>query len=55
MSVFVDGESLAELERVFAALSEGGQVLMPLDDYGFSKRFAWTTDRFGVSWQLNLP
>jgi predicted 3-demethylubiquinone-9 3-methyltransferase (glyoxalase superfamily) len=28
--------------------------LMPLDDYGFSTRFGWLNDRFGVSWQLNL-
>jgi predicted 3-demethylubiquinone-9 3-methyltransferase (glyoxalase superfamily) len=28
--------------------------LMPLDDNGFSKRFGWINDRFGVSWQLNL-
>ncbi len=54
MSIFVDCESPAELERVFAALSDGGEVLMPLDDYGFSQRFGWTNDRFGVSWQLNL-
>ena len=55
MSIFVDCENPAELERIFAALSEGGQVLMPLDNYGFSRRFGWTNDRFGVSWQLNLP
>ena len=54
-STFVDFDSAAELDRVFAALAEGGQVLMPLGDYGFSKRFGWLSDRFGVSWQLNLP
>ena len=27
---------------------------MPLDNYGFSPRFGWFNDRFGVSWQLNL-
>jgi predicted 3-demethylubiquinone-9 3-methyltransferase (glyoxalase superfamily) len=53
-STFIEFDSVAELERVFAALSEGGQVLMPLDNYGFSKRFGWLNDRFGVSWQLNL-
>ncbi|CAM5407966.1 hypothetical protein MAUB1S_06937 [Mycolicibacterium aubagnense] len=30
-------------------------MLMPLDNYGFSRRFAWLNDRFGVSWQINLP
>ena len=54
-SIFVDVESMAELERLFGILSEDGQVLMPLDNYGFSRRFGWVNDRFGVSWQLNLP
>lgn len=52
-SIFVEFDSAAELERVFGILSEGGQVLMPLDNYGFSQRFGWVNDRFGVSWQLN--
>ena len=40
---------------VFAILSNGGHTLMPLANYGFSRRFGWLNDRFGVSWQLNLP
>jgi predicted 3-demethylubiquinone-9 3-methyltransferase (glyoxalase superfamily) len=55
LSFFVDCTSDEEQRRLFAELSDGGAVMMPLDDYGFSKRFAWVADRFGVSWQLNLP
>ena len=53
-STFVEFDSPEDLERVFAILSEGGEVLMPLDNYGFSQKFGWVNDRFGVSWQLNL-
>jgi predicted 3-demethylubiquinone-9 3-methyltransferase (glyoxalase superfamily) len=53
-SFFVECESEALLEQLFSALSAGGGVLMPPDDYGFSRRFTWVADRFGVSWQLNL-
>jgi predicted 3-demethylubiquinone-9 3-methyltransferase (glyoxalase superfamily) len=55
MSIFVDCENEAELNEAFKHLSEGGKVMMPLDNYGFSKKFGWVSDRFGVSWQLNLP
>ena len=54
ISIFVDCEDEAELDEAFARLSEGGEVLMPLGEYGFSRKFGWTSDRFGVSWQLNL-
>ncbi|GIJ52230.1 VOC family protein [Virgisporangium aliadipatigenens] len=54
MSLFVECADEAEHDRLWAALSEGGQVRMPVDNYGFSKKFGWTDDRFGVSWQLNL-
>jgi len=53
-SFFVDCASGEQQERLVAELSEGGKVMMPLDDYGFSRRFAWIADRFGVSWQINL-
>jgi predicted 3-demethylubiquinone-9 3-methyltransferase (glyoxalase superfamily) len=55
VSLFVDFDDEAGLRRVAAALSEGGQALMPLDNYGFSRLFVWLNDRYGVSWQLNLP
>lgn len=55
ISLFVECDSNTELERLFGELSQGGSVLMPLDSYGFSQRFGWLADRFGVSWQLNLP
>lgn len=55
MSLFVDFDSEETLENAFAALSQDGKIMMPLDDYGFSMRFGWLADRFGVSWQLNLP
>jgi predicted 3-demethylubiquinone-9 3-methyltransferase (glyoxalase superfamily) len=54
ISLFVECEDEPELDRVFKELSAGGAVLMPLDNYGFSTKFAWVNDRFGVSWQLNL-
>jgi predicted 3-demethylubiquinone-9 3-methyltransferase (glyoxalase superfamily) len=55
MSLFVDCADEAEIGRLFAKLSEGGQILMPLDKYPFSRKFGWLSDRFGVSWQLNWP
>ncbi len=54
-SLFVDCESEDQIEKLTLALSENGNTLMPLNNYGFSRKFAWVSDRFGVSWQLNLP
>ncbi|MEM9777282.1 MAG: VOC family protein [Chloroflexota bacterium] len=54
-SIFVDCESEAELDQLFEALGQDGNVFMPLADYGFSQKFGWVSDRYGVSWQLNLP
>jgi predicted 3-demethylubiquinone-9 3-methyltransferase (glyoxalase superfamily) len=54
MSLFVACESAEQLEKLVTAFGEEGTFLMPLDNYGFSQRFAWINDRYGVSWQLNL-
>jgi predicted 3-demethylubiquinone-9 3-methyltransferase (glyoxalase superfamily) len=53
-SLFVTCESEEQIRRLAAALAEGGAELMPLNNYGFSRQFAWVADRFGVSWQLIL-
>ena len=53
-SIFVDCGDESELDRLVSELSAGGGGLMPPDNYGFSAKFAWVKDRFGVSWQLNL-
>ena len=54
ISIFVNCGSEEEVETLFKRFSEGGRVLMPLDDYGFSKKFGWLADKYGVTWQLNL-
>ena len=54
VSIWVECDDQDELERLFAELGRGGQTFMPLDNYGFSRRFGWVADRFGVTWQLNL-
>jgi predicted 3-demethylubiquinone-9 3-methyltransferase (glyoxalase superfamily) len=42
------------VDSLWSTLSEGGNALMPLDSYPFSGRYGWTTDRYGLSWQLML-
>ena len=53
-SIYVTCDTEQEIEQLYNQLLESGQALMPLDDYGFSKKFGWVNDRFGVSWQLDL-
>ena len=54
VSNYVECKDETQLEQLFTALSENGQVMMPLNNYGFSQKFGFVEDRFGVSWQLNL-
>ena len=54
ISLYVQCENEAELDRLYRALVQDGTELMPLGSYGFSAKFGWINDRFGVSWQLNL-
>ncbi|MFZ2103327.1 MAG: VOC family protein [Oricola sp.] len=52
-SISVSPSSLEEVDRVFAALSEGGQVSMPLGETFWAERFAMLTDRYGTPWMIN--
>ena len=54
-SIFIDCDDEAQLRELAAKLGDGGGVMMPVGNYGFSALFTWIADRFGVSWQLNLP
>lgn len=52
ISFFVNRDSAEEVEAMWEKLSEGGQALMPLDEYPFSKKYGWIQDKYGISWQL---
>jgi PhnB protein len=45
-------QSDTEAERIFSALSDGGQVFMPMQETFFATRFAQRRDRFGINWMI---
>jgi PhnB protein len=53
VSIAVQCESIEEAERLFATLSHGGEVRMPLMDAPWAARFGMLTDLFGVQWMIN--
>lgn len=54
VSFFVNCETEAEIDKIWATLSDGGEVLMPFQVYPFSEKFGWVNDKYGISWQVNL-
>ncbi|HZR23994.1 MAG TPA: VOC family protein [Vicinamibacterales bacterium] len=44
--------SASDAERIYAALSDGGQIFMKMEETFFATRFAMLRDKFGVSWML---
>src|SRR4030043_350963 len=52
ISFLVSCDTKQEVDRLWGKLSEGGSTLMELGEYPFSQRYGWTTDRYGLSWQL---
>ena len=51
-SLAISVETVADAERVFKALSDGGEVSMPLGKTFWSPSFGMLKDRFGVSWMV---
>ncbi len=45
-------ESVEEADRIYALLTEDGQIFMKMEETFYSKRFAMFRDRFGTSWML---
>jgi PhnB protein len=50
LSLGVDSDT--EAERVYEALSDGGKVLMPMEETFFATRFGQVQDRFGINWMI---
>lgn len=52
-SVFsISLNSIDEAERIFALLSDGGEIFMPMQETFFAFRFAMLRDKFGTSWMI---
>ena len=52
VSFLVACETKQEVDALWSELSKGGSAFLELGDYPFSERYGWTTDRYGLSWQV---
>ena len=52
VSFLVACDTIEEVNYLWQKLSRGGNALMELDEYPFSKKYGWIQDRFGLSWQI---
>jgi PhnB protein len=53
MQVSLNVDTPTEADRIFKALSEGGNVRMPIQETFWAQRFGMLTDRFGTPWMVN--
>jgi PhnB protein len=53
LHISVSIETIEEAERIFAELSDGAQIAMPLQEMFWAFRFGMLTDRFGIPWMIN--
>jgi predicted 3-demethylubiquinone-9 3-methyltransferase (glyoxalase superfamily) len=54
ISFYVYCGSESEIDRLYGKLSENGTVMMPLEKYDWSGKYAWVSDKYGLSWQLDI-
>ncbi len=54
IGISLNCESDEEIKTIFAKLSEGGEVFMPLEDQFWGALFGVVTDKYGVEWMLNF-
>ncbi|NLI22517.1 MAG: VOC family protein [Clostridiales bacterium] len=52
ISLMAHCDTREEVDRLWQALANGGEVMMPLDAYPFNAHYGWIQDRYGLSWQL---
>lgn len=52
ITLTIHASSNAEADKLFAALGNGGQVMMPLGETFFAHRFGMLADKFGVPWMV---
>jgi PhnB protein len=52
IALSIDAPDVAAAERIFKALSDGGQVNMPLGKTFFAPAFGMVGDKFGVGWMV---
>lgn len=53
--VSLEAKSVAEAERMFGALADGGEARMPMGETFFAVTFGMAVDRFGVLWMIIVP
>jgi PhnB protein len=55
ISVALQIDDPTDAERKFKALSDGGNVTMPIQQTFWAQRFGMVTDKFGIPWMVNCP
>lgn len=53
MSLSLNFKSVTDIDKTFAALSEGANIIMPLQDTFWGAKFGMMTDKFGINWMFN--